>query len=105
MTDLLADCTTLRFGGPAAQLLTHAESGDWDTITRTARHHRLPPLVIGGGSNLIAPDSCNPGPVIRIITRGIQPRAARDHVGLQIALRSRPAHDHLQCGGSSCAKA
>jgi len=60
MTDLLADCTTLRFGGPAAQLLTHAESGDWDTITRTARHHRVPPLVIGGGSNLIAPNNCYP---------------------------------------------
>lgn len=56
MTDLLADCTTLGFGGPAAQLLTHAEPGAWDTITRTARRHQLPPLVIGGGSNLIAPD-------------------------------------------------
>jgi UDP-N-acetylmuramate dehydrogenase len=84
MTDLLADCTTLRFGGPAAQLLTHAEPGNWNAITRTARRHRLPPLVIGGGSNLIAPDHGYPGPVIRITTRGIRPRAARDHVDLTV---------------------
>jgi UDP-N-acetylmuramate dehydrogenase len=101
MTELLAGCTTLRFGGPAAQLLTYAEPGDWDTITRAARLHRLPPLVIGGGSNLIPADEGYPGPVIRITTRGIQLRATRDHVDLTVQAGG-PLDDLVEFAAAHC---
>ena len=84
MTELLASCTTLRLGGPIGQLLTHTEPGAWPCVARAARSLPLLPLILGGGSNVIAPDDGYPGTVIRIATRGITPRPARDHVDVTV---------------------
>jgi UDP-N-acetylmuramate dehydrogenase len=78
MAEQLADHTTLRLGGPIGQLLTHTQRDDWPDIAEAVRRHDLPPLILGGGSNVIAPDAGYPGPVIRIANRGIQARPFDD---------------------------
>ncbi|MEV5985722.1 UDP-N-acetylmuramate dehydrogenase [Streptomyces sp. NPDC052051] len=68
MGQALADHTTLRLGGAADQWLTHTDPATWHDIVRAVPE---PPLVLGGGSNLLADDAGYPGPVICIATRGI----------------------------------
>nr|WP_042391107.1 UDP-N-acetylmuramate dehydrogenase [Streptacidiphilus melanogenes] len=78
MTEQLADHTTLRLGGPIGQLLTHTHRDDWPDIAQAVRAHDLPPLILGGGSNMITPDAGYPGPVVRIASRGIRARPFDD---------------------------
>ncbi|MET0807099.1 MAG: UDP-N-acetylmuramate dehydrogenase [Lacisediminihabitans sp.] len=68
----LSDYTTLRVGGPAAELL---EPTTPDELVATA--HRVWDdggawLVLGGGSNVVLADSGFGGSVIRVLTRGIE---------------------------------
>ncbi|WP_406287874.1 UDP-N-acetylmuramate dehydrogenase [Embleya sp. NBC_00896] len=68
MGDLLADHTTLRLGGPGDRLLTHTDSTTWPDLVA-----ELPsrPWVLGGGSNVLAPDTGHRGTVVVMATRGI----------------------------------
>lgn len=71
MGDLLADHTTLRFGGPATQFLTHTDLAAWPDLVHTAQAGEAAPFMLGGGSNTLADDTGYPGTVIRMATRGV----------------------------------
>ncbi|MFG2440798.1 UDP-N-acetylmuramate dehydrogenase [Streptomyces sp. NPDC048508] len=75
MSELLADHTTLRIGGPADRFFTHTDPADWPGLARSARGERAAPFVLGGGSNTLADDAGYPGPVIRMATRGLAVRS------------------------------
>jgi UDP-N-acetylmuramate dehydrogenase len=71
VTDL-APLTTLRLGGPAAELV---EATDDDALVEAAvRVHRAGEqlLVLAGGSNVVVADEGFRGTVVRVMTRGIE---------------------------------
>ena len=70
MTDL-AELTTIRVGGPAAQLLTAVTRDELVDAARTAHDDGDPLLVLGGGSNLVVSDAGFDGTVLRVATTGI----------------------------------
>ena len=66
----LADLTTLRLGGPAAELV---EAHDEETLVeavRSADAGGTPLLVVGGGSNLVVADEGFPGRVVVVRNAG-----------------------------------
>jgi UDP-N-acetylmuramate dehydrogenase len=70
----LAPLTTLRLGGTATRFLSCYTLADIIEGVRYANAHRLPWFVLGGGSNLIVPDTSFPGLVLHIQLLGIQIR-------------------------------
>ncbi|MEW2621203.1 UDP-N-acetylmuramate dehydrogenase [Streptomyces sp. NPDC048106] len=76
MGELLADHTTLRFGGPADLWLTHTDPASWGEVVRALAGRR--PFVLGGGSNILADDAGYPAAVVRVATRGITARPVGD---------------------------
>jgi UDP-N-acetylmuramate dehydrogenase len=85
MTSLLADLTTLRLGGPIAQLRTVTDPAGWAQAAATVRHHQGLPLIIGAGSNIIASDHDHSSLVIRLATRGITvTRGGEDHADVTV---------------------
>nr|WP_204262109.1 UDP-N-acetylmuramate dehydrogenase [Blastococcus saxobsidens] len=68
----LADLTTLAVGGPAVRLIEVETAAELVTAVRDADEARRPLLVLGGGSNLIAPDEGWPGDVVAVRSRGIE---------------------------------
>jgi UDP-N-acetylmuramate dehydrogenase len=67
----LADLTTLRLGGPAAQLVTVATEDEFVATVREADAAGTPVLVLGGGSNLVVGDDGFDGLVVKVATRGV----------------------------------
>ncbi|MFZ1412417.1 MAG: UDP-N-acetylmuramate dehydrogenase [Micropruina sp.] len=71
MTDLLADHTTLRVGGPARRwVVADTERLLVDTI-RACDAAGEPVLILGGGSNLVVGDAGFDGTVVQVATKGI----------------------------------
>ncbi len=68
---LLSDLTTLRLGGPIADLV---EARSNEEIVEAIAGAPGPLLVLGGGSNLVAADAGWPGRVVLIRSRGITAR-------------------------------
>ncbi len=68
---LLADHTTFRVGGPAAQFIRVTTPEELVDEVRRADENRTPVLLLGGGSNILAPDDGFDGTVILVATRGI----------------------------------
>jgi UDP-N-acetylmuramate dehydrogenase len=68
----LADLTTLGVGGPIDRLLEVADADDFVAAVRDADESGRPLLVLGGGSNVVAPDDGWPGDVVAVRTRGIE---------------------------------
>ncbi|WP_407926312.1 UDP-N-acetylmuramate dehydrogenase [Halosaccharopolyspora lacisalsi] len=62
--------TTLRLGGPAADLTVAEHAGELADHVRRADASGRRLLVLGGGSNLVVADSGFDGHVVRIATRG-----------------------------------
>jgi UDP-N-acetylmuramate dehydrogenase len=74
----LADRTTLRLGGPAAQLVVaRTESELVETVTEADARH-LPVLILGGGSNVVVADEGFPGLVVVVATQGVVRTTAAD---------------------------
>ena len=69
MTELLADHTTLRVGGPAREWVTATTEAELTAAFDTD----LPVLVLGGGSNLVVADAGFDGRVVEVATRGVVP--------------------------------
>ncbi|HVX90794.1 MAG TPA: UDP-N-acetylmuramate dehydrogenase [Candidatus Paceibacterota bacterium] len=61
----LASLTTFRIGGPAAYVVDCESESDVRDAIAFAREHALPFVVLGGGSNVLAPDDGYAGVVIR----------------------------------------
>ena len=70
MPTQLADLTTLRLGGPAAQVVEATTASDLVAAVRSADADRQPVLLVGGGSNLVVSDAGWPGVVVLVRTHG-----------------------------------
>ena len=66
----LADLTTLGVGGPVDRLIEVADAAELVAAVRDADESGRPLLVVGGGSNLVAPDEGWPGDVVLVRSRG-----------------------------------
>lgn len=67
----LADLTTLAVGGPIERLVEVEDASELVAAVRDADEAGRPLLVLGGGSNVVAPDEGWPGDVVAVRTRGI----------------------------------
>ncbi len=68
----LSDLTTLRVGGPAAQLIDLPDRTELVAAALEVWGAGEEWLAVGGGSNLLVGDDGFPGTVLRVLTRGIQ---------------------------------
>ncbi|MGY1752976.1 UDP-N-acetylmuramate dehydrogenase [Blastococcus sp. SYSU D01042] len=68
----LADLTTLAVGGPIERLLEVSTADELVGAVRDADEAGRPLLLLGGGSNVVAPDEGWPGDVVAVRTRGIR---------------------------------
>ena len=68
----LADLTTLAVGGPIERLVDATEADELVAAVREADESGRPLLVLGGGSNVVAPDDGWPGDVVAVRSRGIE---------------------------------
>jgi UDP-N-acetylmuramate dehydrogenase len=78
----LADHTTLRLGGAAAEFVTAADSDTLVESVRSAGPDSAQLLVLGGGSNLVVGDGGVSGRTVRVATSGLDcvARGQRVHV-------------------------
>jgi UDP-N-acetylmuramate dehydrogenase len=67
----LADLTTLAVGGPIDRLIEVEDTAELVAAVRDADAAGRPLLLLGGGSNVVAPDAGWPGDVVAVRTRGI----------------------------------
>jgi UDP-N-acetylmuramate dehydrogenase len=72
----LADLTTLAVGGPIDRLVQVSTTRDLVAAVRDADEAGRPLLILGGGSNVVAPDEGWPGDVVAVRSRGIDRRGA-----------------------------
>jgi UDP-N-acetylmuramate dehydrogenase len=72
----LADLTTLAVGGPIDRLVEVADAAELVAAVREADEAGRPLLLLGGGSNVVAPDEGWPGDVVAVRTRGIDRRGS-----------------------------
>jgi UDP-N-acetylmuramate dehydrogenase len=77
----LAELTTLRVGGPAERLVEVTDAAELVAAVREADESGRPLLVLGGGSNVVAPDEGWPGDVVLVRSSGIE----RDGDSLTVA--------------------
>ena len=80
----LADLTTLAVGGPIDRLVEVTSREELVAAVRDADDAGRPLLVLGGGSNIVAPDSGWPGDVVLVRTRGVTRRDGEDPVELEV---------------------
>jgi UDP-N-acetylmuramate dehydrogenase len=85
MSVQLRELTTLRLGGPIADLIVATTSHDLVEAVRAADAEGVALLLVGGGSNLVAADDGWPGRVVLVRTRARRVEAAGDDVLLTAA--------------------
>jgi UDP-N-acetylmuramate dehydrogenase len=68
----LAELTTLAVGGPIDRLVEVTDADELVQAVRDADEAGRPLLLLGGGSNVVAPDEGWPGDVVLVRSRGIQ---------------------------------
>jgi UDP-N-acetylmuramate dehydrogenase len=68
----LADLTTLRLGGPAAELVEADDEVQLVEAVRSADESGIPVLVVGGGSNLVVSDAGFDGRVVVVRSTGLR---------------------------------
>jgi len=73
----LADLTTLAVGGPIERLVEVTDPAELVAAVREADEAGRPMLLLGGGSNVVAPDDGWPGDVVAVRTRGIERTGGR----------------------------
>jgi UDP-N-acetylmuramate dehydrogenase len=67
-----AELTTLAVGGPIERLVEVTDAEELVQAVRDADEAGRPLLLLGGGSNVVAPDEGWPGDVVLVRTRGIE---------------------------------
>jgi UDP-N-acetylmuramate dehydrogenase len=67
----LADLTTLGVGGPVDRLVEVGDAAELVAAVREADEAGRPLLVLGGGSNVVAPEDGWPGDVVAVRSRGV----------------------------------
>ncbi len=68
----LADLTTLAVGGPIDRLVEVSDAAELVAAVRDADESGRPLLLLGGGSNVVAPDEGWPGDVVAVRSQGIR---------------------------------
>jgi UDP-N-acetylmuramate dehydrogenase len=68
----LADHTTLRVGGPAAEYVEAVTPDEVVAAVREADRAGMPVLVLGGGSNVLVADEGFDGRVVHVASRGVR---------------------------------
>ncbi|MCW2698717.1 MAG: murB [Blastococcus sp.] len=68
----LAGLTTLGVGGPIERLVEVTDGAELVAAVREADEAGRPLLVLGGGSNIVAPDDGWPGDVVAVRSRGVR---------------------------------
>jgi UDP-N-acetylmuramate dehydrogenase len=81
---LLADLTTLGVGGPIDRLVEVGTAEEVVTAVRDADAAGRPLLVLGGGSNVVAPDEGWAGDVVLVRSRGLRHRSAARTVEVEV---------------------
>lgn len=81
----LSELTTLRTGGPAAQVVAAATIEETVDAVRSADAASRALLLIGDGSNLVAPDEGWDGDVVLIRSRGIEVARQDGYVDIRVA--------------------
>ena len=85
----LADLTTLAVGGPIDRLVEVFDAAELVAAVREAGEAGRPLLVLGGGSNVVAPDEGWPGDVVLVRSRGI------DRSGTTLTVQAGESWDDL----------
>lgn len=80
----LAPLTTFKVGGPARYFVDAASESEVSEALAFAKEHKVPLLVLGGGSNVLISDEGWPGLVLRLDMRGITSKVDGDSVELTI---------------------
>ncbi|WP_448615428.1 UDP-N-acetylmuramate dehydrogenase [Modestobacter sp. URMC 112] len=80
----LADLTTLGVGGPADRLVEVTSEEELVGAVRAAEDAGRPLLLLGGGSNVVAPDEGWPGDVVAVRTRGLRYRSTARTVEVEV---------------------
>jgi UDP-N-acetylmuramate dehydrogenase len=80
----LADLTTLGVGGPIDRLVEVATSDELVAAVQDADAAGRPLLVLGGGSNIVAPDEGWAGDVVAVRTRGLRYRSTARAVEVEV---------------------
>ena len=80
----LGDLTTLGVGGPIERLLEVQTREELVAAVRDADDAGRPLLVLGGGSNIVAPDAGWPGDVVLVRSRGIARTDTAEGVELEV---------------------
>ena len=70
----LADLTTLAVGGPIDRLVEVTDAEELVAAVRDADESGRPLLLLGGGSNVVAPDAGWDGDVVAVRSRGVERR-------------------------------
>ncbi|RBY78195.1 UDP-N-acetylmuramate dehydrogenase [Geodermatophilus sp. TF02-6] len=73
----LAELTTLGVGGPVDRLVEVTTAEELVAAVREADEAGRPLLLLGGGSNVVAPDAGWPGDVVAVRSRGVERDGAR----------------------------
>jgi UDP-N-acetylmuramate dehydrogenase len=81
----LADLTTVRLGGPAAEVAVAGSADEIVAAVRAADVAGEPMLLVGGGSNLVVADAGWPGQVVLVRSRGVAVEADGDTRRLTVA--------------------
>jgi UDP-N-acetylmuramate dehydrogenase len=85
----LADLTTLAVGGPIERLVEVEDAAELIAAVREADEAGRPLLLLGGGSNVVAPDEGWPGDVVLVRSRGIE------RIGTTLTVQAGESWDDL----------
>ncbi len=80
----LADLTTLGVGGPVERLVEVGTEDELVGAVRDADDAGRPLLLLGGGSNVVAPDAGWAGDVVAVRTRGVRYRSTARAVEAEV---------------------
>lgn len=89
----LAELTTMRVGGPFAQLLVANTAAELAAYAEKLWETDEPWLLLGGGSNTLVSDAGYPGPVLLVRNRGIKVVADSELAPGQVRVRVQAGQD------------
>jgi UDP-N-acetylmuramate dehydrogenase len=72
VTIALRELTTMRLGGPTRDFVAATETDQLVELVRDADAHRVPVLLLGGGSNLVVGDRGWDGLTVKIASSGVE---------------------------------
>lgn len=103
MTELLADHTTFRIGGPARRWIEATTEAELVDAVSSADAAGEPVLVLSGGSNLLISDAGFDGTVVHVATRGVSAEGSFCEIDADTDQRSgMPTSGPIGAGAAAC---